>query len=174
MPTTCLFNLKKKKERKALQREGGCLARLIKAAQAGLWESLFFFSMFHPSLPLSHELPRSLDIPPAPDLMSTQTKLLSSIVSCANYCSANLPSGLIPKFIQEAEQLGGSAVNTTYPAGSKAARALRGELSLRERDCWAAGFISLPCRLKHAPMSSLSNQEEKEMFSLPGPWVRVN
>lgn len=108
--------------------------------------------MFHPSLPLSHELPRSLDIPPAPDLMSTQTKLLSSIVSCANYCSANLPSGLIPKFIQEAEQLGGSAVNTTYPAGSKAARALRGELSLRERGCLLGSwFYQSALQIKTCP-----------------------
>lgn len=45
---------------------------------------------------------------------------------------------------------------------------------MKEAVCWAAGFISLPCRLKHAPMSFLSNQEEKEMFSLPGPWVRVS
>lgn len=49
------------------------------------------------------------------------------MVSCANYGCANLPSGLISKFIQEAEQLWGSAVNMTYPAGSKAALELSEE-----------------------------------------------
>lgn len=121
-----------KKERKALQRERGCLAKLIKAAQAGLWEllgfqSFFFVSSFPASLPTSCP---GIWTSPRPLTLCRHRPNYSSPLLLrlrANYCSANLPSGLISKFIQEAEQLGGSAVNTTYPAGSKAAPELSEE-----------------------------------------------
>jgi len=73
-------------------------------------------------------------------------------------------STLWSKFIQEAEQLEGSAVNMPYPAGGKAALECSKEnyAFVKYTVCWAAGFINLSCRLKHVPMSFLSNLEEKK------------